>query len=424
MKVQVESLDRVRKNIEVTPDEAKVNELRDGIYDDLKKHAKIKGFRPGKVPRSVIQAYYKDYVDDELKRKVIEETMTEALSETHVEPVSEPRVEFLEDGNEYSYKMECEVTPDFELPEYEGIEAEVPKVEVSEEALSKRLETMRQMHSELIDREGQTGAQKGDLVMVQYQGYRDGQPVKGVKADSYPIDLGGSGLMPEFETSLTGMKVDEEKDIEVNFAEDYPDKDIAGTKIVFKVLVKEIKERRLPELNDEFAKDLDFEDLAGLTAEVRKNLQQEQESQRKNSITQQIVDYLISKTDLPVPARLLKKRVEMMVQDAQSRMQAKTFSGEDERNLTAALEKQYEPEAEKRIKMGMILTKIAEREGISVEESEVNERLTRIAEETKRAYDHIRDFYEKYNLLGNLRNSILEEKTINLLVERAAVKEK
>lgn len=424
MKVQVESLDRVRKNIEVILDEEKVNKLRDEIYEDLKKHAKIKGFRPGKVPKSVIQAYYKDYVDDELKRKMVEETMGDALTETHVEPVSEPRVEFLEDGSQYGYKMECEVAPDFELPEYQGVEAEVSKIEVTEEALTKRFDTMRQMHSELIDKEGQGSAQKGDLVMVQYQGYRDGQPVKGVKADSYPIDLGNANLMPEFETGLIGMKVDEEKDIEVNFAEDYPDKDIAGTAILFKVLVKEIKERRLPELNDDFAKDLGFEDLAGFTAEVRKNLLEEQESQRKNAVTQQIVDFLIANTDLPVPARLLRKRIEMMVQDAQSRMQTKTLNSEEERSIAAALEKQYEPEAEKRIKMGMILSKIAEREGITVAEDEVTARLTRIAEETKRAYDYIKDFYEKYDLLGNLKNSILEEKAINFLVEKAAVKEK
>jgi trigger factor len=424
MKVEVESLDRVRKSIEVILDEERVNELRDEIYDDLKKHAKIKGFRPGKVPRSVIQAYYKDYVNDELKKKIVEKTMGDALTETHVEPVSEPRVEFLEDGGQFGYKMECEVAPDFELPEYQGIEAEVSRIEVTDEALTKRIDAMRQMHSELIDKEEQASAQKGDLVMVQYEGYRDGQPVKGVKADSYPIDLGGSNLMPEFENGLTGMRVGEEKDIEVNFAEDYPDKDIAGTKIVFKLLVKEIKERRLPELNDDFAKDLAFEDLAGLTGEVRKNLQQEQESQRKDSLTQQIADFLIAKTDLPVPSRLRQKRVEMMVQDAKSRMKNQTLSAEDERSFTAALEKQYEPEAEKRIKMGMILTKIAEREGINVEEGEVNERLTRIAEETKRAYDYIRDFYEKYDLLGNLKNSILEEKTINFLAEKAAVKEK
>jgi trigger factor len=424
MKVEVESLDRVRKSIEVILDEEKVNELREGIFEELKKRANIKGFRPGKVPRSVMQAYYKDYVDDELKRKMVEETMGNALSETHVEPVSEPHIHFLETEDQYGYKMECEVAPEFDLPDYEAIEAEATKIAVSDEDMTKRIDAMRQMHSELIDRESQEPAQKGDLVMVQYEGFRDGQPVKGVKADSYPIDLGGSNLTPEFETGLTGMKVGEEKDIAISFPADYPDKDIAGKDITFKVLVKEIKEKRLPDINDEFAKDVGFENVDGLNSEVRRELEKEQESQRKNAITEQIIRFLLDKTDLPVPARLLQKRSEMMVQDARSRMKTGTLSDEDERSFNAALVKQYEPEAEKRIKVGMILEKIAEREGIKVEDNEVDERLKKIAEETKRAYDYIREFYDKYDLTGNLRSSIIEEKTINLLIEKAVVKEK
>jgi trigger factor len=423
MKVEVANLDRVRKSVEVVLDEEQISELREEIYEELKKRAKIKGFRPGKVPRSVIQAYYKDYIDDELKRKMVEETMGEALSEMRVEPVSEPRIQLLEDDR-HGYTMECEVAPDFELPDYLNIETEVAKIETTEEDVAKRIDAMRQMHSELIDREAQEPAQKGDMVMVQYEGFRDGQPVKGVKADSYPIDLGGSNLMPEFEAGLLGMKAGEEKDLEINFPEDYPDKDIAGKNVVFKVLVKEIKERRLPDVTDEFAKDVGFENVDGLSAQVRKELGKEQEAQRKNAITQQIVQFLIDKTDLPVPSRLLQKRVEAMVQEARSRMKTGVLSKEDERSFNTALEKQYEPEAEKRLRMGMILTKIADREAIRVEDVEVEEQLKRIAEETKRAYDYIKDFYEKYDLTGNLRNSILEEKTINLLIEKAVVKEK
>jgi trigger factor len=423
MKVEVASLDRVRRSVEVVLDEKTVNELREGIYEDLKKHAKIKGFRPGKVPRSVIQAYYKDYVDEELKKKIVEDTMGQALTDTHVEPVSEPQVQFLEE-TQYGYKIECEVQPEFDLPEYEGIEVEVAKTEVADDDVSKRLDAMRQMHSEFIERDPSETARKGDLLMIQYEGLQDGLPVKGVKADSYPIDLGGSNLMPEFETNLIGTIAGEAKDIDVNFPEDYPDKDIAGKNILFKVLVKEVKERKLPELNDDFAKDLGFEDLTGLTSRVRQELEKEQESQKKNAITDQIVRFLIDKTDLPVPSRLLQKRVDMMVEDARSRMKTDNMSVEEKRSLDGALEKQLQPEAEKRIKMGMILSKIAEKEGIEVEDGEVDGRLRKIAEETKKAYDYVRKFYDQYDLMGNLRNGMLEEKTIDFLIRKTLVKEK
>jgi trigger factor len=424
MKVEVESLDRVRKNIEVILDEEKVNALREGIYEELKKRAKIKGFRPGKVPRPVIQAYYKEYIDDELKRKMVEETMGDALVETHVTPVSEPRVQFLEGDSRYGYKMECEIVPEFELPSYEGIEVEVERIGVTDEEIAGRLEAMQQMHVQMADRGADEAARKGDLVMISYEAFRNGLPVKGVKADAYPLDLGSSNLMPEFETAVVGMKAGEEKEVEINFPADYPDKDVAAKRLLFKVLVKEVKEKKLPQLDDEFAKDVGFEHMDQVRSEVRKELEKEKEAQRKRGITEQIAGFLLEKTDVPVPGRLLAKRVEMLVQEARSRMKTGALGEDEERSFNAALEKEYEPEAEKRIKMGMILGKIAEREGVKIEDREVDERLKRIAEETKRAYDYVNQFYEKYNLKENLKKGMLEERTMDFIVEKAEVKEK
>ena len=424
MKVEVESLDRVRKNVEVIIDDEKVNELRNEIYEQLKKQAKVKGFRPGKAPRSVLQTLYKDYVDDELKKRMVEETMSEALTETKVDPVSEPRIEFVEEGERFGYKMECEVEPEFDLPVYEGIEAEVEKIQISEADLDARLKSMQEMHSQLVDKEADAIVEKGDFVVVKYEGFLDGKPVKDIKSDSYPLDLGDPNVMPEFESGLMGARIGEEKEIGLKFADDYPDKDIAGKPIIMKVAVKEIKEKRLPELNDDFAKDVGSENMGVLRDEVRKALEKEQEAKRKSVIMDKVGAFLLEKTDIPVPARLLQKRVEALVEDAKGRMKAGSMSSDDEMSLSAALRKDYEPEAEKRIKMGMILAKIAEKEGLTVEDDEVDDRLKRIAEETKRAYDYIRDFYEKYNLRDNLKNSLLEEKTFNLLIEKAAVKEK
>jgi trigger factor len=424
MKVEVESLDRVRKNVEVIIDDEKVNELREEIYNDLKKQAKVKGFRPGKAPRSVLQSLYREYVDDELKKKIVEETMTEALTETKVDPVSEPRIEFLEEENRFGYKMECEVEPEFDLPAYEGIEAEVEKIQVADADVDARVKAMQEMHSQLVDREAGAVTEKGDFVVVKYEGFHNGKPVKDVKSDSYPVDLGDPNVMPEFESGLLGAKIGEEKEIELKFADDYPDKDIAGKPIIMKVEIKEIKEKKLPELNDDFAKDVGSENMEVLKSEVRKTLEKEQEAKRRTAIMGKVGEFLLEKTDIPVPARLRQKRVEMMIQDAKARMKAGPMSEDDDKSFNDALRTDFEPEAEKRIRMGMILSKIAEKEAITVEDDEVDERLKKIAEETKRAYDYIKDFYEKYNLRDNLKGSLLEEKTFNLLIEKAVVKEK
>ncbi len=423
MKVAVENVDRVRKNVRVVVEEDKIAELREEIYGDLKKRAKIKGFRPGKVPRNVIQTFYKDYIEDELKRKMVEETMGEALMETKVEPVTEPRIEFLEE-NEHGYKMECDIMPEFELPSYKGIEVEVAKATVPEDEVGKRLESMREMHADLVDREAGEAAQKGDMVVIQYEGFQNGKPVKGVKADAYPLDLGNPGLMPEFETALIDAKVGEEKEISVDFAADYPDKDIAGKSVLFKLAVKEIKQRKLPEPTDDFAKDAGFETMAALREQIQKDLEKQAEAQRKNAITEQISQSLVERSDIPVPARLVEKRAEVMVQDAKTRMKASGFSDQQDQSLNEALRKEYEPEAEKRIKLGAMLEKIAEQEGIEVKDSDVDDRLKQIAEETKRAYDYINEFYEKYNLKDNLKTGMREERTIDFLIANATIKEK
>ena len=422
MKVQVENIDRVRKKIEVILDEENVHEIENSVYEDLRKRARIKGFRPGKIPRSVLSAYYKDVMDEELKRKIAESTIAAALSEAQVDPVSEPSIKFYEEKDRYGYTMECEVSPDFDLPEYKGLEVGIEPLKISPEDVDNRLDALKQMHAEVVTKES-GDAQKGDFVIIKYEGYVDGKPLKDARNDAYPLDLGSSTLSPEFESAIIGMKAGEEKEIEIAFAADYPDKNVAAKKALFKVLLKEVKQKRLPEINDEFAKDLGFENMERLRDGVSAELQKEKETERKNKISEKIIDQLLGKSDIPVPARLLEKRLTAMVQEAKSRMKANRLSSEEERNIDNLLRKELEPQAEKGIKAGMLLARIAKEELISVEDSEVEERIKKIAEDTKRGYDYIRDFYEKHNLLENLKSSLLEERTMEFLTGSAQLKE-
>ncbi len=422
MKVQVENVDRVRKKIEVVLDEENVHDIENSIYEDLRKRAKIKGFRPGKVPRSVLAAYYKDVMDEELKRKIAESTIAAALSEAQVDPVSEPSIKFYEEKDKYGYTMECEVSPDFDLPEYKGLEVEIEPLKISPEDVDNRLDALKQMHAEVATKES-GDAQKGDFVIIKYEGFVDGKPLKDAHNDAYPLDLGSSTLSPEFESAIIGMKAGEEKEIEITFAADYPDKNVASKKALFKVLLKEVKQKRLPEINDDFAKDLGFENMERLREGISAELQKEKETERRNRISEKVMDQLIERVDIPVPARLLEKRLDAMVQEAKARMKANRLSPEEERNIDNLLRKELERQAERGIRAGMLLTRIAKEEHISVEDSEVEERIKKIAEDTKRGYDYIKDFYEKHNLLENLKSSLLEEKTMDLLIGSAHLKE-
>ncbi len=422
MKVQVENVDRVRRRIEVILDAENVHEIENSVYEDLRKRARIKGFRPGKIPRSVLSAYYKDVMDEELKRKIAENTIVAALSEAHVDPVSEPSIKFYEEKDKYGYTMECEVTPDFDLPEYKGLEIEVEPLKISPEDVDNRLEALRQMHVEVATKESGV-AEKGDFVIIKYEGFLDGKPLKDARNDAYPLDLGSSTLSPEFESGIIGMKAGEEKEIEIAFAEDYPDKTVASKKVPFKVLLKEVKQKRLPEVNDDFAKDVGFENMERLKEGIAAELQKEKETERKSKISEKIIDKLLEKSDIPVPGRLLEKRLTAMVEEAKSRMKANKLGAEEERNIDNLLRKELEPQAQRGIKAGILLARIAKEEQIGVDDSDVEGRIKKIAEETKRGYDYIRDFYEKHNLLDNLKSSLLDEKTMDFLLGSAQLKE-
>ena len=309
MNVEVEMLDQVRKKIQVILPEEKITGLREGIYDELRKQAKIKGFRPGKVPRSIITNYYKDYIEDELKKRMVQSTMGDVLGEAKVDPITEPLINFIEEEGRQGYTLECEVVPEIELPSYKGIEVEVEAINVTDDDVEKRIDGLQHMHAEMINREGDSGAQSGDFVVIKYQGYLNGEPVKGVGTEAYPLELGSTTLMPEFENALIGMKIGEEKEVELTFQDDYPDKDIASKTLQFKLQVKEIKEKRLPEVNDEFAKDLGFDSMESLRTGLKGEIGKEKEAAQNREAARMITETLRKGVDVPVPKKLLEKRV-------------------------------------------------------------------------------------------------------------------
>lgn len=424
MKVQVETLDSVRKKVEVLLPVEMVNGIREIIYNEVRKQAKIKGFRPGKIPKPIITQYYKDYIDDEVKKKMVENTMVEALLEAKVDPVTDPHVDFLERDGEQGYALECEVLPEIELPEYKGITIEIDPVSVTDEDVAKRIEGLQYMHAEIITKGTDAVVDKGDFVIIKYQGYHGGQPLKEIAAESYPVELGNSMLMPEFENGLMGMKENEEKDIEIAFPEDYPDKSIASKTLVFKVNVKEIKQKRLPQINDDFAKDLSYENVDALRQGVRDELKKEKEGAQSRETTQKIMDALMKDLEIPVPKRLLDKRVQGMVEETMSRYQKNKFSAEEMQSIETKVRADFGKRAEDRLKAEIVLAKIAEKEGVKADDADVEERIKKIAEDANKTYNEIRNVYEQYNLMSGLKSNIIEDKTMNLLRDNSIIKEK
>ncbi len=422
MKVQVEALDRVTKKVEVLIPEEDIASIRESIYDEIRKNAKIKGFRQGKVPKPIITQYYKEYIEEETRKRMLQETMWEALKEVNIDPIMEPVADFLE-GEKKGYTLECEVLPEIELPEYKGVEIEAEPLVVTDADVESRIESMRAFHASFEAKEGDAAADKGDFIVVKYQGYLNGEPLKQIAAENYPLELGNAMLMPEFENAIIGMKLNEERDIDVPFPDDYPDKEIAGKQITFKITAKELKRKVLPELNDEFARDMSYENLEVMKKGAREELIKEREGFRKRELTNKAMTALLKDMDIPVPKRFLDKRVHGMIEEAQSRYQQQNFSEEEMQSITERMHDDLGKRAEERIKVEIVLARIAEKEGFKIEDSEVEERLKTIAQDANKTYNEVKGIYEQYGLIPGVKDQIMEEKAVDYVLENAVIKE-
>jgi trigger factor len=423
MKVDVISPDQVRRQVEVFLPAEEVGALKEEIIRDLAKNAKIKGFRPGKVPRAILLSFYKDFIADETQRRVIETTMGGALLEAEINPLVEPVVEFFEKEDGQGYRLDCEVAPEIDLPQYKGLEVEAEIVVVTDADVEKRLDGLREMHAQIGPKDGDV-AEAGDFVLVKYQAYADGKPVKEVASEAYPMQLGNNTLMPEFESALVGMRTGEEKEIDLTFPDDYPDKEFASRRMLFKVTMKELRSRHLPEVNDDFAKDLNYEDLAALREGLKKEIENERETARNRGIAEKLLATMLAGVEIPVPKRFLEKRIEAALEDAQSRFAGDELNKEERAVIETGLRKEIEKREEEKIKVEILLAGIAKHEGVTVDDQDVEDRIRKVAEGAKRPFEEVKGFYEQNNFMENLRANALREKTIDFLRGQAVIREK
>jgi trigger factor len=424
MKASVEEISSVKKKISVEIPEDQVVKEVDSFYKDLGKKAKIKGFRPGKVPRNILERYFKDYVKAEVIQKLIEESYPKALSETELQPVSPPAIapgEF-EGGKPFQYSAVIEIKPELKLEGYAGLKIEGKKEEVKDEEVEQRLKALQNLHANLNTISEARPIQTGDYVIVDYEAKVGGKPLEGGKAIDFTVEVGSGQFIPTFEEKLIGLRLEEEKEIEVSFPADYGYQKWAGKTISFHVKIKEIKAKILPPLDDEFAKDLgDYSSLDELKAKLKGEVEKEKALALEQQLRDQVVDQLLEANPFEVPESLVEEQAKAMVSDTKLRLAAQ---GVVLKNLGVSEEKlqgDYRAMAQKQVKAFLILEKIASQEGIAVTDEEADNRLKEMSERTHQPFDAVKRYYEKNGLLPEVKAGILRDKTLNFLLEKASV---
>ncbi len=363
----------------------------DKTVKGIQKKISINGFRKGKAPVNiVIKEYGQNNIWLDAADTLIQSAYEEVMEENKdVEIVTRPDATISAMSDDYiEFLFTLTLRPEVKLGEYKKLGIKKEKVEVSDEEVTKSLEHMRKRYAEVVVKEGNVA--DGDIVIIDFEGSKDSVPFDGGKAENYSLTIGSNTFIPGFEEQLIGMKKGEEKDIQVTFPEDYHEEDLKGAPATFKVKVNEIKETKIPELNEEFFEDLGMEginDEKSLKEELKKTIEARKTSEAENKFIDEVLDKAISNMEVEIPHQMIHDELDRMLEQYSERLQMQGISMEQYYQFTAsneeALKEEMHPEAEKRVASRFLLEEIAKKEEITIAKEDVDAEIKKLAEEYK-----------------------------------------
>ncbi|MFC4409865.1 trigger factor [Chungangia koreensis] len=405
----------------------KFNQGLDEAFKKVVKQINVPGFRKGKVPRQMFnkmygeEALYQDALDI-----VLPEAYSNAVEEAGIDPVDQPSIDLddIEKGKPVVFKATVTVKPEVTLGDYKGLDVKKQDTEVTDEEIEEQLKDQQQRFAELVVKED--AIVEGDTAVIDFEGFVDGEAFEGGKAEGYSLEIGSGSFIPGFEEQLVGLKTGEEKEVEVTFPEEYHAAELAGKPAVFKTKVHEVKGKELPELNDEFAKEVDpeVEGIDALRAKLKERTAEEKKNAAETALRDELVETAAANATIDVPHAMVHNEEHRMIDDFSRRLESQgmnldlyyQFSGQTHEDL----HKQFHEDAEKRVRVSLTLEAIAEAENIEVTEEEINEELNNMSSQFNMTIDQIKAALGGVSML---ENDLRMQKTIDFLAENAKVTE-
>ena len=422
MEVTKNQLEGNKVELKVEIEAERVNEALEQAYKKVVKDIDISGFRKGKVPRKVLEARYgKEVLHKDALDILIPEGYREALDETGIEPIDQPDIEdfHIEEDEPASFTAIVEVKPEVELGEYTDLDVEKESAEVTEEEIEEEIERVRNQHSQLVASDKEV-VEDGDFVIIDFEGKKDGEPFPGGSAEEYSLEIGSNTFIPGFEEQLIGAQVGDELELNITFPEDYNAEDLAGEDVIFDVEIKEIKEKQLPELDDEFAKEVsDYETFEEYKESIKERLQKSKEDRTQREYENKLIEKASENAEVDVPEKMVEDELNTMFQNftqsvSQQGMEVQDYldyMGTDEEGW----KEQNKEAAENRTRSNLVLEAIAEKEGIEISEEEIEEQIQEIAESNDQDPEQIKAFLQMQGQLDGLKDGLKMQKTIEYL---------
>ena len=425
MSLQVEKLEKnmAKLTIEVSAEE--LEKAIEGAYQKNKNKISIPGFRKGKAPRKMIeQMYGKEVFYEDAANALIPDAYDKAVAECEEEIVSAPKVEVtqIEAGKPFIFTAEVALKPEVTLGKYKGVKVDKIEVEVTDAEVDAEIEKERERNARTITVEDRA-VKDGDMTVIDFEGFVDGVAFEGGKGEDYPLTIGSGAFIPGFEEALVGAELNKEVDVNVTFPEDYQASELAGKPAVFKCTVKEIKEKQMPELDDEFASEVsEFDTLAEYKEDVKKNLTSKKEADAKNAKEDAVIEAIIADAQMEIPDAMLETQQRQMVEEFAQRIQSQGLSFEQYMQFTgltpAAMIEQVKPQALKRIQSRLVLEAVVSAEKMVASEEDFEEEVKVMAEAYQMEADKVKE------LLGeNGKKQVMEDicikKAVEFVVENA-----
>ena len=425
MRTNLEDITSVKKKLSVEIETEEVDRKFNKVYKELGKQVKIPGFRPGKVPRKILERHIGSQVTEDVAKDLINETLPGALEEVKTFPLGVPILEkeTLKQGQDFKYSAIMEVRPQFEIENYLGLEVEKETCSVTEQDVQDQLAQIRNAHGTLASIDSNRPIKKNDYAVLDYQAFEKGQLLEEIHASNFLLKVGGNDFHPKFEESLIGLKKDDEAEIKVEFEVSYPHTKLAGKNVDFKIKIIDIKKMVLLELNDEFAQNLgaDLKDLKDLNNKVRETILTQEEKRIDSELKRNLLKKVSDSVDFELPQTLVEAEIEQVVENVKQNL-IRSGSNLEKTGLSEEkLRKDFRPASEKRVKNLLILGEIAKQEKLAVNEEDLNQGFKDLAASTGQDAETLRKYYQARNLMDALEEKLLEEKTLNYLVENAKI---
>jgi len=420
MKSRLKKLEGTARLFEIEMPRETVDRVFNEVLENIRKDAAIAGFRPGNAPMDIIRKKHGEEAMDEAKKRLITRGYQQALEEHDVSPISYPEVSDidLKLSGELTFKAKVDIHPELNLRPYKGIKVTTYRVSVSDKEVEETLERLRNMHAEFtgIDRP----LQDGDFGICDVETFMDGQLVS-KKRENMWIEVDKEASMLGVGSELRGLKKGDSKEIEVTLPGDFPDKKYAGKKAVFKVEVKDTKEKKLPELDDGLAKKLGKETIGECKEEIKTQLMERKEAGSKVEMENQILEEMLKKNPVALPESLVKRQMKVLMDRAEDDLAKKGLDKGSIESHRDKLKAQLRKEAEDKVKAYFLLSAVADRENIEVTDEETDNWLSSLAASYNKPFEDIKKYYEQHDLIGGLREQLREEKTLDFLLSEAAV---